>query len=238
MHSRHSTLLGYSSPLFTCMQTSVFDRLEQCYRHAQQMVRPFRYWNFLRVLKVTHNCLAVYGLVLFWITNRCISHHDGHGKQEAVASGFILRKSPLTWNQAGHQLAWLLYTALLGGFPLYAVRHPFGDGWVRNWAHPMLYWFFFLYLQVRLVNLACRAHRPFCDGSKEQSASLPIVPCYLSTISKRTYRRIPEPTVPTPVELDSTRISLFRKPSMRQGCEDKQSMGCTGRVRSGSPRRR
>lgn len=137
-----TTLLGYSSPLLTHIQTSILDRLEQCHRYAQRLVRPFRYWNFLRVIKISHHSLALYGLVLLWVSNRCISHHGGHGQQEAVTAGCFLRRSPLTWNQAGHQLTWLVYTALMGGFPFYAVRHPPADSWFRNWAHPMLYWFF------------------------------------------------------------------------------------------------
>lgn len=136
----------YSAMILSYVNTSPFlmnckivlqDRLEQLYRKGLRYVRPFRYVNFIRILKIAHHGLFLYGVAFFWVSNRLLG---GSGNTRSTLTFF--RKQPNTWPEAYAQLTWGFYVFLGGGFPFYWVRHPTRASWFRNWAHPMFYWGF------------------------------------------------------------------------------------------------
>jgi len=62
------------SPLLASVATTVYDRLEQLGRKCRRIVRPFRYWNWIHLLRIAHAGLCLDGAVIFGsIANRIIS---------------------------------------------------------------------------------------------------------------------------------------------------------------------
>lgn len=149
---------GFIRRLITTVEDTLHDRLEQCYRICRKIVRPFRYWDILSLLKFAEQSLLVNGMVLFMFSNRLLlrpspasirggqQQHVGSYYGNSLRGALLFRRLPSNREEAKATLFWLLF--LCFGFPFYLVRHPpqrpsSSLGWFRTWIHPTLYWSFF-----------------------------------------------------------------------------------------------
>ena len=149
--------LRYSNPFLTTLKTAIHDRCEQIFRKCRRLVKPFRYWNFLSLLRIAHAGLHVQGYLLFCCSNRIL----GNGLL-SLRSIIWLRRQPRTFREGSIQAAWFFFTYCFvgAGFPFYVVRHPVrarsGNPTTGNTTvggslseflghrvHPALYWSFF-----------------------------------------------------------------------------------------------
>ena len=135
--------LGNSSVwgcLLRNLETTLVDRLEQGYRLAKKLVRPFRYWNLFSLLKAAEHFLYVNGAFFFLFSNRLLLRGSAPSARQQRA---LFRRPASTLEEAWAPLFWLIFT-LCGGYPFFTIRHPsiYATSWLRRRLHPTIYWSF------------------------------------------------------------------------------------------------